>query len=135
MMEENARGCFVEYIKAFLTNNIVIAWIAPIFTAIIATIIIKVFSIRKKNKEIKAANQKYADAIRPYVIQKIEINEQIIHGIRNAISMEFSVPEKYICTDGDLSRQSRIRHAVQRVANSQNLHPEQGESKRIHLES
>ena len=51
-------GCFVEYIKAFLTNNIVIAWIAPIFTAIIATIIIKVFSIRKKNKEIKAANQK-----------------------------------------------------------------------------
>ena len=92
----------MEYIKAFLTNNIVIAWIAPIFTAIIATIIIKVFSIRKKNKEIKAANQKYADAIRPYVIQKIEINEQIIHGIRNAISMEFSVPEKYIYTDGDL---------------------------------
>lgn len=92
----------MEYIKAFLTNNIVIAWIAPIFTAIIATIIIKVFSIRKKNKEIKAANQRYADAIRPYVIQKIEINEQIIHGIRNAISMEFSVPEKYIYTDGAL---------------------------------
>ena len=45
----------MEYIKAFLTNNIVIAWIAPIFTAIIATIIIKVFSIRKKEQGDKGS--------------------------------------------------------------------------------
>lgn len=89
----------MEYIKAFLTNNIVIAWIAPIVTAVIATVIIKAFSVRKKNKEIKEANQRYADLIRPYVIQKIKIDEVIIHGIRNAISVEMSVPEKYMYSD------------------------------------
>lgn len=89
----------MENIISFLSNNIVIAWIAPVVTSIIATIVIKLFSIRKKNKEIKNANQRYADAIRPYIIQGITINEEMIHGIRNAISVEMSIPEKYLYSD------------------------------------
>ena len=73
----------MEYVKMFLMNNIVIVWVAPIVTAVVATLLIRLFSIRKKGKEIKFANKKYADAIRPYFIQNVEIDEDIIYGIKN----------------------------------------------------
>lgn len=89
----------MEYVKMFLMNNIVIVWVAPIVTAVVATLLIRLFSIRKKGKEIKFANKKYADAIRPYFIQNVEIDEDIIYGIKNAISIEEEIPLKYFYTN------------------------------------
>lgn len=92
----------MEYVKNFLMNNIIVVWVAPIITTIAATLIIRILSIRKRDKEVKDANKKYADAIRPYIIQRINISEDIIHGIKNAISLEEEIAIKYLYTDQEL---------------------------------
>ena len=62
----------MEYIMHFLENNIVINWLAPVVTTVLATIILRILSIGKKRKKINEANKKYIDAIRPYVIKSIK---------------------------------------------------------------
>ena len=46
----------MEKIASFLTNNIIMIWVAPIVTGLIVAIIVKVLSINKSKKEIKRAN-------------------------------------------------------------------------------
>lgn len=96
----------MQYLLSFLTNNIVIAWIAPIITAIIATGLIKIISVRRKSKEfadkVKAGNSKIIDTIRPYIIQKVRLDLKIIHGIRRAVARNVNLPEKYLCSDYEL---------------------------------
>ena len=58
--------------------------------------------LQKTKKEIKRANQEYKETILPYVLQMIVLDEKVIHGIRDAICIEFSIPRKYMYSDKDL---------------------------------
>ena len=84
----------MEYIIHFLENNIVVNWIAPIATTLVATALIRIFTIGKKQKKINYANKKYVDAISPYMIQKLKLKIEILYSIRNAISIETGVSKK-----------------------------------------
>lgn len=84
----------MEYIKHFLENNIVINWLAPVVTTVLATIILRILSIGKKRKKINEANKKYIDAIRPYVIKKQKIGDDILNSLRSAVSIETGIAEK-----------------------------------------
>ena len=84
----------MEYIIHFLENNIVVNWLAPVVTTLIATILIRVFTIGKKQKKISYANGKYVDVVRPYMIQKFKLSMEILYSIKNAISIETGVSEK-----------------------------------------
>ncbi|MCI8978404.1 MAG: hypothetical protein HFI99_15500 [Lachnospiraceae bacterium] len=92
----------MEKIISVLTNNIVVIWIAPVITGIVVAILIKCFTIKKTKKEIKRANQEYKEAILPYVLQTIILEEKVIHGIRDAICIEASIPKKHMYSDEDL---------------------------------
>ena len=84
----------MEYIMHFLENNIVINWLAPVVTTVLATIILRILSIGKKRKKINEANKKYIDAIRPYVIKKHKIGGDILISLRSAVSIETGIAEK-----------------------------------------
>lgn len=92
----------MEKVVSFLTNNLIVIWIAPIVTGLILAIILKVFSINKSKKEIKRANLEYKNAILPYVLQKINIGESVLHAIRDAISKETGIPKKHLYSDHEL---------------------------------
>lgn len=84
----------MEYIMHFLENNIVVNWLAPVVTTLVATVLIRIFTIEKKQKKINYANGKYVDAIKPYMVQKFELNIEILYSIKNAISIETGVSKK-----------------------------------------
>lgn len=84
----------MEYIIHFLENKIVVNWIAPIATTLVATALIRIFTIGKKQKKINYANKKYVDAISPYMIQKLKLKIEILYSIKNAISIETGVSKK-----------------------------------------
>lgn len=89
--------------EPFLTNEIIVNWLAPIITGLIVlalpTIIIKIFQIKKDEKKISNANQRYLDSIRLYIIQKIKVDRNYIHNIRQVIIKESNIKEKYIYTE------------------------------------
>lgn len=89
-----------------LKNDIVINWIAPIITGLIVvvipTVIVKIFTLKKDEKTIKGANQRYLDSIMPFIIQKIEISSSYITDIRNVIIEESRLKDKYVYSELNL---------------------------------
>lgn len=92
----------MEKVASFLTNNIIMIWVAPIVTGLTVAIIVKILSINKSKKEIKRANLEYKNAILPYVLQKINLGEAVLHAIRDAISKETGIPKKHLYSDQEL---------------------------------
>ncbi|MDU7869645.1 MAG: hypothetical protein E7J78_21275, partial [Pantoea sp.] len=72
-------------ITKILSNSIVTGWIAPIITAILASLILKLLSQKKHTKKtidtVAVANSKILDAIRPLFIQKIYVDKKILDDI------------------------------------------------------
>ena len=97
---------FDDFIKPFLENQIIINWVAPIVTGLlvlaIPSIIIKIFQTKKDEKKIKTANQRFLDAVRPYIIQEIEISALTISNIRNVVVKESGLKDKFIYSELDL---------------------------------
>ena len=92
----------MKYIMVFLKNSIVIGWIAPVVTTIIATIIIKKITIINSSKVINKANQDYVNTILVFIKKKMKIDEGFVHGVRNALALEVGVPESKLYSDGML---------------------------------
>ena len=96
----------INIIKSFLTNQIVINWIAPIITGLMVVVIpafvIRFFQLRKDKRKVDDANQRYLNSIRPYIIQKINIDKRFISDIRKVIIKESCIKEKYIYTEIEL---------------------------------
>lgn len=92
----------MERLISILTNNIVVIWVAPIITGVVVAVVLKFFSIKKTKREIRRANQEYKEAILPYVLQTIILEEKVIHGIRDAICIDMSIPKKYMYSDENL---------------------------------
>lgn len=96
----------INIIKNFLTNQIVVNWIAPIITGLIVvaipTFLIRVFQLRKDKRKVDDANQRYLNSIRPYIIQKIHIDKRFISDVRRVIVKESCIKEKYIYTEIEL---------------------------------
>lgn len=96
----------IDIIKSFLTNQIVINWIAPIITGLIVVAIpaflIRVFQLRKDKRKVEDANQRYLNSIRPYIIQKLNIDKRLISDVRKVIIKESCIKEKYIYTEIEL---------------------------------
>ena len=86
-----------------LKNEIVINWIAPIITGLIVvavpTIVIKTFKLKKDEKTIKQANQRFLDSIMPFIIQKIKISSSYISDIRNVVIEESGLRDKYVYSE------------------------------------
>ncbi len=96
----------VEIIKTFMTNEIVTNWIAPIITPLIATLIsigiAKLIQRKKDERKINDANQRFVNAIRPYIIQEISIMPEFICDIRNVVVQESGVKDKFVYSELDL---------------------------------
>ena len=91
---------YEEIFEPILTNEIVVNWIAPIITTILASIILtgigkNILNEKIKNK-IKVSNEKMLNAIRPFIIQQIPITQEMIISIRTAISIENKIKLKYL---------------------------------------
>lgn len=82
-------------ITKILSNSIVTGWIAPIITAILASLILKLLSQKKHTKKtidtVAVANSKILDAIRPLFIQKIYVDKKILDDIIKAIALEYDL--------------------------------------------
>lgn len=87
-------------LKPILTNQIIVDWIAPIVTGLIVLLAPVVLTKFIKNntllKNIKDVNNKIINTIRPFIIQRIEINSHFISDLRKAIIKENEIKEKYI---------------------------------------
>lgn len=96
----------INIIKNFLTNQIIINWVAPIITGLIVvvipTILIRLFQMKKDKRKVDDANQRYLNSIRPYIIQKITIDRKFISDIRRVVIKESCIKEKYIYTEVEL---------------------------------
>lgn len=96
----------IDIIKTFLTNQIVINWIAPIITGLmvvaIPAFLIRIFQSRKDKRKVDDANKRYLNSIRPYIIQKINIDKRFISDVRKVIIKESYIREKYIYTEIEL---------------------------------
>lgn len=92
----------LNIIKEFLNNPIVINWVAPIITGLIViavpSIVIRIFRVRKDTKKVDYVNQRYLNTVRPYIIQKINIDLRMIIDIRDSIIKESFIKEKYVYT-------------------------------------
>ena len=89
-----------------LKNEIVVNWIAPIITGlivvIIPTIFIKVLKLKKDEKIINQANQRFLDSILPFVIQMIDIQTSFISDVRSVIVEESRLKDKYVYSELEL---------------------------------
>lgn len=96
----------INIIKNFLTNQIIVNWVAPIITGLIVvvipTILIRLFQMKKDKRKVDDANQRYLNSIRPYIIQKITIDRKFISDIRRVVIKESCIKEKYIYTEVEL---------------------------------
>lgn len=93
---------YEEIIEPILTNEIVVDWIAPIITTILASLILTgvgkfILNEKIKNK-IQSSNEKILNAIMPFIIQQIPITRELIISIRTAISIENKIKLKYLYT-------------------------------------
>lgn len=93
----------VDLIKEFLTNQIVVNWIAPIITGLIViaipTGLAKIIRIRSDRKKVNDANNRYLDSVRPYIIQKIDISPKLISDLRSVVVDESDLKNKYVYTE------------------------------------
>ena len=96
----------INIIKNFLTNQIIVNWVAPIIigliVVVIPTILIRLFQMKKDKRKVDDANQRYLNSIRPYIIQKITIDRKFISDIRRVVIKESCIKEKYIYTEVEL---------------------------------
>ena len=83
-------------VKELLTNNIITAWIAPIITGVIASIIIIKIQNFRNNKLISEINKRYLNDIKEYIINYVKIKPTLISDIRKSIVLEYRIKEKYI---------------------------------------
>lgn len=94
---------YKNIVQPILTNEIIVNWIAPIITGLLVVAIPIFLSkfIRNKNllKNIQETNNKIIDTIRPFIIQRIEINSFFISDIRNAIIKESNIKSKFIASE------------------------------------
>lgn len=88
----------MKAINSLITNNIMVAWVAPIVTTLIATLLLFIISIvvkRKKSisviKTITVANKRLMDSIRPFFIQRIKLNKDILLNIISSIAREYDL--------------------------------------------
>ena len=94
-------------------NHIITTWIAPVVTGVIVVVVTtgmgKIIAIWLKNKTFlknrDRANEKYIDNILPYMIQKRDINADFVTSVKNAISIQFNLQEKYLYTNEQLKNQ------------------------------
>jgi hypothetical protein len=84
-----------------VSNDTVIGWIAPIITTPIAGFIVYIVNIIRKRsksisviKTINVANKRLMDSIRPFFIQGIKLEKDILLNIRNAIAREYGIEIK-----------------------------------------
>ena len=77
----------MKYIMSFLENSIVIAWIAPIVTTLVTTIIIKKISLINDGKVISMANQDCINTILLSAKKNLEIDIEFIHSVRSALAL------------------------------------------------
>lgn len=93
----------IDLFKTFLTNKIIVDWVAPIITGLIVfaitTFIIKFFQIRKDKKKVNDANRRYLDSVRPYIIQKIEISSKLISDLRKVVVNESELKNKFVYSE------------------------------------
>ena len=100
----------MDKIRLFFANTLVINWVAPIITGVVVVILTSIVgrflnTWRKSREFIRKrddANQKYINNIIPYMIQQIEINNQILHSIKSAIAAEYQIAEKYLYTNEEI---------------------------------
>lgn len=96
----------IELAKSFLTNEIVINWIAPIITALVTAGIpvglAKLVQSKRDERKINDANQRFINAIRPYIIQEISILPKFISDIRNIVVQEAGVKDKFVYSELNL---------------------------------
>lgn len=87
-------------LKPILTNQIIVDWIAPILTGLIVLLIPSIVTRTLKNrnllKNIKEVNNKIINTIRPFIIERININSHFISDIRKGVIKESGIKEKYI---------------------------------------
>ena len=99
--------------RDFFENTIVISWIAPIITGVVVVIITsivgKILSMWWKNRafvrRVNGANEKYINNILPYMIQKIDLNREVLYSIKSAISLEYQIAMKYMYTNEQIRNQ------------------------------
>lgn len=97
----------------FFESTIVISWIAPVITGVIVVIITsiagKIISIWWKNRafirKVEVANEKYVNNILPYMIQEIDLNKEVLHRIKSAISLAYQIDIKYMYTNQQICNQ------------------------------
>lgn len=99
--------------RGFFENTIVISWIAPIITGVVVVIITsivgKILSMWWKNRafvrKVNGANEKYINNILPYMIQKIDLDREVLYSIKNAISLEYQIAMKHMYTNEQIRNQ------------------------------
>lgn len=93
-------------IKEFLTNQIIVNWVAPIITGLILlaipSMVIKFVQTRKDEKRINEANQRFVNSVRLYIVQKIQVTKEFISDIRSVIIKESGIKEKFIYSEIEL---------------------------------
>ena len=97
---------YKEVLKPFLTNEIVITWVSPVITGLIVVAVpagiiwlLKTLQIKKDEKKIEEANQRFINSIRPYIIQNIKILPKFITDTRTVVVKESGVKDKFIYSE------------------------------------
>lgn len=87
-------------IVTFLENQIIQAWIAPIVTAILIALGGYGINVFRKKRQVQqniniysAAEEKLVETIRPFFIQELMLNKNVIDDTRNAIIREFGLDD------------------------------------------
>ncbi len=110
-------------ILPFLENEIVVNWIAPIITSLIVLAIPVIISKMVRNynnvKNVNETNKKIISAIRPFIIQQIDINLQSIVNIREAILKESKLKDREIYSIEDIQNKLLLDIAETRYLKEQ----------------
>ena len=89
----------LDILKNILKNEIIISWVAPIITGVVVALIIRLFKVHRDEKTVFQSNQRYIDAIMPFIIQKTEIKSEYISDTRKVIVDESGLKNKYVYTE------------------------------------
>lgn len=106
-----------------LENEIIVNWIAPIVTSLIVLAIPVIFSkmLRRYNnvKKVNETNKKIINAIRPFIIQQIDINLQSVVNIRDAIIKESQLKDREVYSIEDIQNKLLLDIAETRYLKEQ----------------
>lgn len=90
----------MDIIMGFLENETVQAWIAPIIVVIVTTLGGYAINLFRKKRQVEksidtysAAEEKLIDILRPFFIQELELNNNIIEAARKGIIREFRLDD------------------------------------------